>query len=135
MDELPLAGRAALITGVSRRRGIGFAVASRLARMGASLAIHHHAPHDCVEYGESRQLVAIRDELQQQLRGDAVLVDVPGDLSAHDSPAVVIDAARAGVGHLDVLVCNHAHGGDAVSLRDTRPTRSTATGPSTPGRP
>ncbi len=49
--SLPLAGRAAVVTGVSRRRGIGFAVASRLGSMGASLAVHHHLPHDVDEYG------------------------------------------------------------------------------------
>ncbi len=48
-----LGGRTALVTGVSRRRGIGFAVASRLASMGASLVVHHHAPHDLAEHGRS----------------------------------------------------------------------------------
>lgn len=35
----PLAGRAAVVTGVSRRVGIGFAIATRLAQAG-SLAAH-----------------------------------------------------------------------------------------------
>jgi NAD(P)-dependent dehydrogenase (short-subunit alcohol dehydrogenase family) len=42
----PLAGRVALVTGVSRRKGIGFAVAGRLAGLGADLAIHSFAPYD-----------------------------------------------------------------------------------------
>ena len=42
----PLAGRTAIVTGVSRRAGIGFAVAQRLAAMGASLAIHSWSPDD-----------------------------------------------------------------------------------------
>ena len=54
--SLPLAGRTALVTGVSRRRGIGFAVASRLAEMGASLAVHHHRAHDSDEYGAADDL-------------------------------------------------------------------------------
>ncbi|WP_370249829.1 hypothetical protein [Nocardioides sp.] len=49
---LPLAGRTAVVTGVSRRRGIGFAVACRLADLGASLGIHHHRPHDVATYGD-----------------------------------------------------------------------------------
>lgn len=52
-----LAGRTAPVTGVSRRRGIGFAVASRLAAMGASLAVHHHRPHDVEEYGVDGRVI------------------------------------------------------------------------------
>jgi NAD(P)-dependent dehydrogenase (short-subunit alcohol dehydrogenase family) len=37
--EQPLAGRSALITGVSRRQGIGFAIAGRLASLGKG-ALH-----------------------------------------------------------------------------------------------
>lgn len=43
---LPLSGQTALVTGVSRRRGIGFAVARAFARFGASVFIHHYGPHD-----------------------------------------------------------------------------------------
>ena len=57
--SLPLAGRTALVTGVSRRRGIGFAVASRLAAMGASLAVHHHTPHDAAEHGAPDDLTGM----------------------------------------------------------------------------
>jgi len=44
--QSPLRGRAALVTGVSRRIGIGFAVASRLAALGADLCVHSFAPFD-----------------------------------------------------------------------------------------
>jgi 3-oxoacyl-[acyl-carrier protein] reductase len=45
-DPLPLRGRVAVITGVSRRAGIGYAIVRRLAAQGASLVLHHFAPHD-----------------------------------------------------------------------------------------
>jgi NAD(P)-dependent dehydrogenase (short-subunit alcohol dehydrogenase family) len=45
-DPLPLRGRVAVVTGASRRAGIGYAVARRLAALGASLFLHHYAPHD-----------------------------------------------------------------------------------------
>jgi 3-oxoacyl-[acyl-carrier protein] reductase len=41
-----LKGRVALITGVSRKTGIGFGIAKRLASMGADLFLHSYAPYD-----------------------------------------------------------------------------------------
>jgi 3-oxoacyl-[acyl-carrier protein] reductase len=43
---LPLQGRVAVVTGVSRRVGIGFTVASRLAALGADLFVYSFAPFD-----------------------------------------------------------------------------------------
>ena len=37
MPEAVLKGRVALVTGVSRRQGIGFAIAQRLAMLGADV--------------------------------------------------------------------------------------------------
>lgn len=116
--SLPLAGRTAVITGVSRRRGIGFAVASRLAAMGASLAVHHHLPHDVDEYGTAEDVGDLLAELRACLHRDARLVDVPGDLNEAATAEALIPQVGDMVGHLDVLVCNHAHGGDAVGLDD-----------------
>ena len=48
-DPLPLRGRVAMVTGVSRRAGIGYAVARRLAALGASLFLHHYTPHDLAQ--------------------------------------------------------------------------------------
>ena len=42
----PLAGRVALVTGVSRRVGIGMAVARRLAGLGADLFVTSWTAHD-----------------------------------------------------------------------------------------
>jgi 3-oxoacyl-[acyl-carrier protein] reductase len=67
--SLPLAGRTAVVTGTSRRRGIGFAIARRLATMGASLVVHHHLPHDADEYGASADLPELLDDLRGSLRG------------------------------------------------------------------
>lgn len=115
---LRLTGRTAVVTGVSRRRGIGFAVASRLAAMGASVAVHHHLPHDVDEHGASDDLGDLLADLRASLKADAQLVDVSGDLGDAVTAESLIPAVRGLLGHLDVLVCNHAHGGDAVGLAE-----------------
>ena len=112
----PLAGRTALVTGASRRRGIGFAVATALVDLGASVALHHHSPHDADHYGATDEIDALLAELRARLRPEARLIDVPSDLSAADAPHAVVATAVELLGHVDILVCNHAHGGDAVSL-------------------
>lgn len=40
-DPMPLRGRVALVTGVSRTQGIGYATARRMAAYGANLYLHH----------------------------------------------------------------------------------------------
>src|SRR4051812_19582198 len=110
--SLPLAGRTAVVTGVSRRRGIGFAVASRLA----SLAVHHHLQHDSDEYGDSESLAGLLADLRSSLSAGARIFEVAGDLGDVETAEGLIPAVNGVLGHVDVLVCNHAHGGDAVGL-------------------
>ncbi|MDU2984117.1 MAG: hypothetical protein E7B40_05915 [Actinomyces sp.] len=43
-DQFPLAGRVIVITGVSRRAGIGYAIARRAAEWGADLYATTSAP-------------------------------------------------------------------------------------------
>ena len=116
--SLPLSGRTAVVTGVSRRRGIGFAIASRLASMGASLAVHHHVAHDSEEYGESDDLDDLLASLRGALQDGARLVDISGDLGDATTAEALIGMMTAETGHLDILVCNQAHGGDAVGLAE-----------------
>lgn len=86
--------------------------------MGSSLAVHHHLPHDSDEYGASDDLPELLADLRASLKGGANLVDVAGDLGEAATAEALIPAVNGMLGHVDVLVCNHAHGGDAVGLAD-----------------
>lgn len=112
--ELPLRGRVALVTGVSRRAGIGYAIARRLAGLGASLFVHHYVPHDRDQpWGADPDGPAV---LAAELAGaladpDAAVHDLGLDLSRPLAPRELADAALKAHGHLDILVCNHARSG------------------------
>src|SRR5436305_6693254 len=86
----------ALVTGVSRRIGIGHAIAERLRAGGASVFTQGWTPHDEMQPWGA-------DELEP---------DIEADFAEADAPARVVEAARAAVGPLDVLVVNHARSGD-----------------------
>jgi len=103
----PLAGRAAIVTGVSRRAGIGFAVAERLARDGADLLVHSWAPHDAeMAWGVDPDGV---EALVADLRALGGRVEpVVADFEQPGAAAAVVDAGVAAFGHVDVVVANHA---------------------------
>ena len=90
-----LTGRGALVTGASRRAGIGYAIANRLEELGASVFRHGFSAHD-----------------EAQPWGAEPRVDhLDADLADPNAPAAVMAGARRGLGHVDVLVANHARSG------------------------
>ncbi len=85
--------------------------------MGASLAVHQHPPYDIVEYGSADDVEALLDEIRCAQSESARAVALGGDLGEPSASEGLVAAAVDALGHLDILVCNHAHGGDAVSIR------------------
>ena len=113
-DLLPLRGRVAVVTGVSRRAGIGYAIARRLAALGASLFLHQYAPHDRdqpwgADPGGPQAVITGVTAAQGDPAASIQASEL--DLAAPDAPSQLISAATAAYGHLDILVCNHARSG------------------------
>ncbi|ROR73008.1 SDR family oxidoreductase [Bogoriella caseilytica] len=113
-----LQGRTALVTGASRRSGIGYAVAARLASMGASIVLHHHRPHDADQPWGADDLAQVRAGIEALLGPGAAVHDLPADLADPDAPSALLEGAVARAGHLDILVCNHARSGGDATLAD-----------------
>src|SRR5215217_4480977 len=87
---MELNGRVALVTGASR--GIGAAIAERLAASGASVA---------VGYGSDRSAA---EELVEKIDGLAVAVG--GDLEDPASSEEMVESVEGSLGPIDVLVSN-----------------------------
>lgn len=107
----PLAGRVALVTGASRRIGIGAGIATHLVADGAAVLVHSWSPHDAEQpWGaDEGGAEALADELSA--RGGQVR-HVSADLADPDAPAMLVEDACRTFGRLDVVVANHARSSD-----------------------
>jgi 3-oxoacyl-[acyl-carrier protein] reductase len=107
-----LEGRVALVTGVSRRQGIGYATAQRLAGLGADLFVQHHVAHDAEQPWGA-------DSIEDVIAGIGGRVEHLGaDLALPDAPEQLMAAAVKAYGRVDVLVCNHASSGPDGGLSE-----------------
>jgi len=84
--------------------------------MGASLAVHHHLAHDLAEYGSTDDIETLVEDLREA--GPGRVIALAGDLAEPSASEDLVAEAHDVLGHLDILICNHAHGGDGVSIRD-----------------
>jgi 3-oxoacyl-[acyl-carrier protein] reductase len=100
-----LSGRNALVTGVSRRIGIGHAIVRRLQNAGAAVFIQGWAPHD------AEQPSGAEPGGTESVAAELGVPFAEVDFSDPGAPARVVAAASDAVGPLDVLVVNHARSG------------------------
>jgi len=100
--------RTTLVTGVSRRQGIGFAIARRLLREnGARVFAHSFAPYDATEPWGSDP-VGITGVLAGLGGESDRLTHLEVDLADPGAPGRLVGAAVERFGGLDSLVVNHA---------------------------
>jgi 3-oxoacyl-[acyl-carrier protein] reductase len=100
-----LSGRNAIVTGVSRRIGIGHAIVRRLQEAGADVFIQGWSPHDA---GQPSGAEPGGTELVAR---DLGVPFAEMNFSDPAAPAHLVAAAREALGTLDVLVVNHARSG------------------------
>ena len=96
MRLFDLSGQVAVITGSSR--GIGKAIAERLAEHGARVVISSRKPGPC-------------DEVAQAINakhGEGRAIAVPANIASKEDLQRLVDETNAAFGRIDILVCNAA---------------------------
>jgi 3-oxoacyl-[acyl-carrier protein] reductase len=106
MADVDLTGKVALVTGSSR--GIGAAIAGRLARSGARTVVNYRANQDAAEYVVTNIIAA---------GGEALAL--AGDVSQEELAQAVVRQANDHWGQIDILVNNAGITRDRLLLRMT----------------
>jgi hypothetical protein len=109
MSLFDLSGKVAVITGSSR--GIGRAIAIRMAEQGAKVAISSRKAQACEE---------VADALNSA-HGAGTAIAVPANISSKEDLQRLVDATNQAFGKIDVLVCNAAsnpHYGPLAGIQD-----------------
>ena len=106
MSQLPSERPIAIITGASRRVGIGASIASTLAQAGWDIATTFWRPYDAsMPWGNnSEEAESILEELRHF---GSRTVSIEADLSNTDAPAQIFDIAEQTLGSVTALVMAH----------------------------
>ena len=96
MSLFDLTGKVAIITGSSR--GIGKAIAERMAEHGAKVVISSRKPEPCEEVAASIN----------QARGAGTAISVPANISSKTDLKNLVDETCQQLGKVDIVVCNAA---------------------------
>ena len=93
-EENTLTGKCALVTGAAKR--VGAAIAHRLHRAGASIAVHYRDSGSAA----SELTATLNDNRSNSARS------FQADLSRHDELTALVDALTVWAGRLDILINN-----------------------------
>lgn len=96
MSLFNLTGKVAIITGSSR--GIGKAIAERMAEHGAKVVISSRKPEPCAEVAAAINKV----------RGAGTAISIPANISSKDELKHLVDETTRQLGKVDIVVCNAA---------------------------
>ncbi|MBC7982598.1 MAG: SDR family oxidoreductase [Candidatus Obscuribacterales bacterium] len=109
MSLFDLSGKVAVITGSSR--GIGRAIAERMAEHGANVVISSRKPGPCEEV-----TAAIN-----KARGRKAAIAIPANISSKEALQTLVNETNREFGKIDIVVCNAAsnpHYGSMSTLPD-----------------
>ncbi len=103
-----LKNKVALITGVSRRKSIGFGIADKLALSGATLFLHSFSKYDRMMSLQvaNNELELIHEDLSKY---NIQIEQHEADFNNPDSPSQLIEAAVNRFHHIDILIINHTY--------------------------
>ena len=96
MSLFSLTGKVAIITGSSR--GIGKAIAERMAEQGAKVVISSRKPEPCAE---------VADAINKAY-GAGSAISIPANISSKDELKHLVDETTRQLGKVDIVVCNAA---------------------------
>ena len=109
MELFDLSGKSAIITGSSR--GIGKAIAERLAEHGARVVISSRKAGPCQE---------VADAINAR-HGEGRAIAIPANIGSKEDLRRLVDETEAVFGQVDILVCNAAtnpYAGPMVGISD-----------------
>ena len=105
---LILKNKVALITGVSRRKSIGYGISKQLASKGANLFLHSFT-----EYDKMMSLDVANNELEIIYKSlskyNIIIEQKEADFNIPESPSHVIASALNRFNHIDILILNHTY--------------------------
>lgn len=108
----------ALITGVSRKIGIGAEIAAQLAAIGYNIAITYWQPYDkLMEWGSNP--ADIDTIIEQVTKNGAKVIAIESDLCDTQSPGKIFDNVENQLGPVTALIINHCYSIDSDILTTT----------------
>lgn len=120
MDAHTLRGQVALVTGSGR--GLGRAIAARLAELGADLAIHDISPDAPAEFDEAPDLDSVAADMRQH---GGNVVAVTGDIADQAAVRAFTAQVEDALGPISLLI--NCAGGD-IGARGGKPQPNNALG-------